>query len=202
MTANEIADSVRTGKIDLLLDTNALWSIKRLRRLCNCVQRLNEARTADDRIQLYVSAASHAEKLFDLAQENRDRYDERLINQGLERMGLTIVAFDRAHAAATATLLGSTYPDRTAWHQAKRKQCMACLGIDENKLPVPVLGSGKGCGATIDWLIAGHAMAAGCILVTDDRGVEFRRVERRVKLGILEQALEQALDAATSAPSP
>jgi len=40
-------------------------------------------------------------------------------------------------------------------------------------------GSGKKCGATVDWLIAGYAYAESCLLVTDDKGEEFQGILRK-----------------------
>ena len=54
---------------------------------------------------------------------------------------------------------------------------------------VEATGTGQGCGATVDWLIIGHARAEGCVLVSDDTGPEFAGLVERVKLETLEAAL-------------
>jgi predicted nucleic acid-binding protein len=54
----------------------------------------------------------------------------------------------------------------------------------------------------VDWLIAGHALADGCILVTDDRGPEFRQVIDRVRLDTLRQALVRMLETAAPPAQP
>lgn len=58
---------------------------------------------------------------------------------------------------------------------------------------MPTPGTGQSCGATVDWLIGGHARAEGCILVTGDKGHEFRGIVEQVKLDVLEEALRGLL---------
>jgi hypothetical protein len=68
-----------------------------------------------------------------------------------------------------------------------------CLGLPT---ATPTPGNGQGCGATVDWLIGGHARAEGCVLVTDDTGPEFAGLVERVRLDVLETALQDILSEA------
>jgi hypothetical protein len=63
------------------------------------------------------------------------------------------------------------------------------LGLPASTAPVP--GSGRTCGATVDWHIGGHARAEGCILVTDDSGPELSGLIECVALDTLEGAIDR-----------
>lgn len=54
---------------------------------------------------------------------------------------------------------------------------------------------GQRCSATVDWLIAGQALKAGWILVTGDKGPEFRGLDRKITLDKLEALLREMLAA-------
>ncbi len=197
MSEHDVIKRAKSSSLKLLFDTNALFSGRRILELCDQASQLNSIHQ-ERNLELFVSAAAHAEKLFDLKQQHRDEYDEAKIVEGLARKGLTIHSFETRHAAQTAILLGEAFPDPRSWHAAKRQQCLHCLGINEHVLNSSKSGTGKRCGATIDWLIAAHAKTEDCVLVTDDEGIEFRLVER-VKLGTLERAMQRMLDETTTA---
>jgi len=78
------------------------------------------------------------------------------------------------------------YPTRDEWLKAKIERCAKCLGIDKDEV-----NKNKSCSATIDWLIAGYAVAEKCLLITDDRGIEFEGISCKTKLETLEQGLHE-----------
>jgi len=45
------------------------------------------------------------------------------------------------------------------------------------------------CGATVDGLIAGYAHAENYLLITHDKGNEFKSIKKKTTLKILEKAL-------------
>jgi hypothetical protein len=206
VTEDEFIERVRKGQGKLLFDTNALFGHRRLIALCDAVTRLNDrlAAISGPPLNLLVSAAAHAEKLFDLKQAYDASYSPAQILQGMQRKGLAVLSFETAHAEAMAVLIGKQYPTREEWRQAKKQRCLHCLGIKELAenpgpcsqcgRPGTAPGSGKTCGATIDWLIAAHAVAEGCILVTDDRGVEYKLVQHKIRLTSLERAITRILE--------
>jgi predicted nucleic acid-binding protein len=196
MTAEELIERARQP-VRLLLDTNAVFSHRRLGELCKAVNRLN---ASGARIGLFVSAVVHAEKLFDLRQGLGAHYDLVHVSNAMKARGLGVLPFDLDHADATAALLARSFPTRDAWREAKCKRCVDCLGLGHAGVTTP--GKGATCSATVDWLIAGHAQAEQCILVTDDRGVEFRHVASQVKLATLETALQGMLAALSTVPGP
>jgi hypothetical protein len=192
VTPQEIAARLRPGGVALAFDTNALFGEGSLFAVCNDVARHNEhlATRGLLPVRLVVSTVAHTEKLFDLKQEFRDRFDGGVILRGLQRKGLVVQPFEAAHALATAQRLGERYPKSAEWHEAKRLRCLHCLGLST---ATATPGTGKGCGATVDWLIGGHARAEGCVLVTNDTGPEFAGLVDRVKLDVLEAALHDIL---------
>lgn len=192
MTEGEVAERLRAGGVAFAFDTNALFGAPRLFGVCAAVSQHNERLrlTSLQPIRLTVSAIAHAEKLFDLKQKYRDKFDPDVILEGLRSKGVHVEPFESRHALETAQRLGERYKDTKDWHEAKRLRCVRALGLPtDTKTP----GTGKGCGATVDWLIGGHARAARCVLVTDDTGPEFVGLVDRVKLEVLEAALKALL---------
>ena len=192
MTPEEIAERLRPGGVALAFDTNALFGEGSLFAVCNAVSRHNDYLAARGLppVRLVVSAVAHAEKLFDLKQKHQDRFDSGVILRGLTRKGLAVQSFDIDHALETAQRMGERHASIEAWHDAKRQRCLQCLGLPTG---TATPGNGQGCGATVDWLIGGHARAAGCVLVTDDTGPEFAGLIERVRLDVLRTALEGIL---------
>jgi hypothetical protein len=192
----ECAQRLRAGGLKLSFDTNALYAEKKLLGLCGDVARWNLRLTAQGRppVHLAVSTAAHAEKLFDLKQRYRDTFDPAVILKGLESKGLQIEPFEVRHALETANRLGTSYSSTQAWHQAKKNRCPRCVGLDPDTHQAP--GTGQQCGATVDWLIGAHAQAEGYVLVTDDKGVEFKQLER-IELDTLVAAVQQILSEPT-----
>lgn len=192
MNADEIAARMRPGGLTLAFDTNALFAEQILLGTCNDVARLNDRLAASSlpALRLVVCAVAHAEKLFDLKQRFRASFDVSAIVQGLAGKGLLIQPFATNHALETASRLGERYPTTGDWRAAKKKRCLQCLGLREE---AAVTATGKGCGATVDWLVGGHARAEGSILVTDDTGPEFAGLVERVRLTTLSEALQGLL---------
>lgn len=142
-----------------------------------------------DKVQIVVCTVVYIEKLFDLKQRFRDKFNPDAILDALRSKGVAVEDFSAQHALATAVRLGQAYPDSAAWHQAKKKRCLECVGLPPT---AQAPGTGKHCGATVDWLIGGHAHASASILVTDDQDPEFKGVER-IRLDNLVAGLRQLL---------
>lgn len=192
MTRDEILARLRGGGVTLAFDTNALSGLRRLAALSEAVRRHSERNTSEGRagIGMMVSTVAHAERLFDLKQDKRDRFDVGVILEGMRSLGISVAPFDARHALDTASRLGERYPSKDAWREAKRRRALHGLGLPaEQATP----GNGKRCGMTADWHIGGHARAETAILVTDDTGPEFEGLSEQVKLDVLEAALQQLL---------
>jgi len=190
MNIPEVYRLLCTGELTMAFDTNALFSNQRFRKLCNNINRIKDC---DDKYQfnLVVPAPAHAEKLHDLKQQYQERYDFSEIIKGLTDKGISIASFEPHHADVVANLVGKQFPTTQAWCTFKRNRCIACLGLNTDKV-THIQGKGKTCGATIDWLIAGYAEAEGCLLITGDTREEFKGI-RKTTLEDLEVAIEQLL---------
>lgn len=193
MTPEEIATKLRQGGQRLAFDTNAMWNLSRFMRLCTSLQRLNYQLEGVERKshELIVCTVAHTEVLMDLKQEYQDRFDHQVILEGIKAKQLVIHDFTAEHALSTAEHLGKRYADGAAWKEAKKRRYMESLGMNPNVDKVP--SSGSSCSATIDWLIVGHARGERCILVTNERGIEFKGVIDRVPRDMLENAVQQIL---------
>ncbi len=191
MTGEEIASRLAQGAVVLAFDTNAVYRDRRLNVLCDRIAQHNLRLIANGGlpVRLVISAVAYAEKLFDLKQRWRVDFDLQLILTGLRSKGIEVQPFDARHALETAARLGERYPDDAAWQRAKRDRCLSCLGLPKATTPAP--GSGRTCGATVDWHIGGHARAEGCVLVTDDNDLELGGLIERVSLDTLEAALRR-----------
>lgn len=189
MTEDEIAERLQAGGLKLAFDTNAVEGDSRRDAICDNVKQWN-ARLAERSLApvfLVVCAVVHHEKVFHLKQRLRDTFKPSVIIDGLKEMGIITEPYDAQHAMETGAWIGERYPTPNDWYRAKKERSLRSLGLDPITTKVPA--SGKGCGATVDWLIIGHARAEGYVLVSDDMGPEFAELVERVKLGTLERAL-------------
>jgi hypothetical protein len=189
VTADELAARLREGAVTLAFDTNAVYRDRRLNELCDRIARHNLRLAAEGRapVRLVISAVAYAEKLFDLKQRWRGTFNLDVILDGLRSKGIEVQPFDARHALETAARLGERYPNDAAWQRAKRDRCLSCLGLSPSAAEAP--GTGRTCGATVDWLVGGHARAEGCMLVTDDTDPELGGLLDRVGLETLAAAL-------------
>ncbi len=174
--------------IALAFDTNILVSSRRFFKLCEQAQQINKALGHSAQIRLYVPAAAHAERLFDLAQSKSDEYDLTYVYDRLTDYGIMISDFTQADAEHCAELLGQRYQTPRQWHAFKKGRCLSCLGLPTND---EVAGTGQRCGAPIDWLIVAQASCREMILVTEDTGPEFDGLQNRAPFAEVQEALQQ-----------
>lgn len=192
MNPDQIATRLRGGSTVLAFDTNAVYGDRRLFKLCDSMAAFNDRRRKSGHpdVRLVVSTVVYAEKLFDLKQRYGKHFDLKEILRGLEQKKLDVQPFSTHHALATAVRLGEKYKDDAAWQSAKRTRYIAALGLPKD---TSAPATGRNCGATIDWLIGGHAHAEGAILVTDDNDPEFGGGIERVRFDVLKEALDRLL---------
>jgi predicted nucleic acid-binding protein len=182
-------ERIAAGGAVLALDTNAIYGLRRLAKLCNHVNLLRSAADPLD-IRLCVPAVVHMEVLFDLRQNRGPGFDANIVVQSLVDKGLTIAPFEERHAMHAAERLAESFPQNADWQAAKRRHCIDCLGLGLPEDKARELASRKrSCGATIDWVIAAHAAHEGWILVTNDNQSEFAGLKLKMKLEQLEQIL-------------
>jgi len=192
MDAREAAIELSKPSVRLAFDTNALFGELSFASACRDLHRLGLR--AKNQIALFVSAAAHGEKLFDLKQDKQDQYDYSKVIESLEDLRLQIQDFTEKDATVLGERLGANFPTSQAWHQAKLRHYARSLGLGEEDIKGK---SGQHLSATLDWLIAAHAHARDCILVTSDRGIEFKQV-RRMKFAVLQEALRRLLATGSS----
>lgn len=195
MDVIEAVTALSQPSVRLAFDTNALWGDRSFSKACRDLHTLGQQQKNE--IALFVSAAAHGEKLFDVKQDRQDHYDYSVILQSLMDLRLQVQAFTESDALAMGELLGTAFPTAEAWRAAKLQHYARSLSLQVSDAKVQ---SGKHLSATLDWLIAAHAKAQDCILVTTDRGIEFRQI-RRMKYAVLQDALKQLLAAGNPSKS-
>jgi hypothetical protein len=202
MTESELL-ALLSDRVEVVLafDTNAIFGNHvgdPFIQLCNAINRLNQIRDPR-RIHKVIAAPVYVEKVHDLRQKKGHDYDHQKIQQFLEEKVIEVMPFLRTHADHVAGLLGELYPTTENWHEFKRQRCLSCLRLPDD-LAHKATGNGKHCGATIDWLVAGHADAEGHVLITDDGGPEFQSVRRKVKLETVVKVVDEVLRATGVSP--
>ncbi len=188
MNKEQVIALLKTGQVKIAFDTNALESDSKFASLCNHINLINER--FKYQLQIIVPAPAYFEKLHHLKHRYKEHYDLAGILYGLKVKQVQIISFEPNHAEAVATLLYSQFSTKEAWQTAKIERCIKCLGI-----PINNTSKNKSCSATIDWLIAGYAVAEKCLLITDDKGIEFKEISCKTYLEILEQGLCELLNA-------
>jgi predicted nucleic acid-binding protein len=188
MEDKDLVDFLRQGEGKLVFDTNVLFSARRFTNLCDKVNKLNESNGYQ--LQIVVPALAHAEKIHDLRPNRGVEYVHKKVKGLLEEKKVEIMSFEQHHAEATAEF-AEQFPDKTSWLAYKRERCCDCLSLTKEECDQKTVSNNKKCSATIDWLIAGYAQAEHSILVTDDKGIEFKDVVRKTNLDQLEDALQQ-----------
>jgi hypothetical protein len=195
MKPNEVYLLLCQGQLTLAFDTNAVFGHHQFWRICNKINQLNDKYRYE--FNLTVSALVHTEKLFDLKQELKEKYNLEIVTQSLSSKRVSIKSFQVRHAEATASVIGKQFPTNDDWHKFKRQKCIDCLGLQRiEHLP----GKGKTCGATIDWFIVGHAYCEDYLLITQDGGEEFKGIEKKTDLASLEAAVDQLTKRLQEAP--
>ncbi len=188
MNENEVSELLQSGNLTITFDTNALHGDIRFFNICDKIDNINNKLKYD--IKIVISSLAYTEKLFHLKRQHKEKYDISLINQVLEHKKVNIVPFEYRHAEAVAEWIGTQFPNKKKWQNKKRQESIECLGINEKSCNIDP-DAGKKCGARIDWLIAGYAHTEDYLLITDDKGKEFEKVEKKTTLGILEQVLKE-----------
>lgn len=176
MTPSELAalaQSARETPLTLLLDTNAV-AFRRLLKLADAVAQWQLA-FPGAALRLCISPLVFAERN---AQERRQRgRDFKLaqVQQTLESKCIEIAPFDAQTADRTSERLADWFPTQDQWREAKWECTRKLYGEEGAPKPRP----GRHLSATVDWYIAA-SVPDGAVLVTDDTGVEFARVQRTI----------------------
>lgn len=187
MNKEQVINLLKTGQVKIAFDTNALESDRKFNTVCNQINLINEK--FKYQLQPIVPTLAYFEKLYHLKQKYRNYFDLIDILDGLKAKQVQIMSFEPNHAEAVAKLLYTQFLTKEEWLKAKIRRCAKCLAIERDK----PIGKNTRCSATIDWLIAGYAVAENCLLITNDAGIEFENVNKKTTLEIFEQAIQELL---------
>lgn len=157
------------------LDTNVLFRVGFVRDLSRkCVERSH---------RICVSALVHMERVSQLRREKGDAYDPAAVEAFIHTHGIEIIAFDRDAAEQVAAALSAQFSCDADWQLAKWQRCARAVGQDREPPASPR------CPATLDWVIARHALGGDPVIVSDDLGSEFTSVRRVGPVEALEIAM-------------
>ncbi|MDM8568263.1 hypothetical protein QUF50_01845 [Thiotrichales bacterium HSG1] len=184
MNEIEVDKLLQVGNLTITVDTNILYEIKRFFKICNKINSMSKYN-----IKMVISSLVHTEKMFDLKQAYGNKFDTDHIIKVLKDKKVVIEPFTEYHAESIAEWIGTQFPTNEEWQKYKRQECINCLGIKGQNYDIP--GTGKKCGARVDWLIAGYAYTEDYLLITDDKGKEFEKIKKKTTLGILEKVLTE-----------
>lgn len=186
MSPDDLALRLRAGA-ELALDTNAIFGFRTIGTLASLIREANRARPDEPPIRLLVPVLVHAEILHDLrcflAAKGHSYRPEEVVRD-LEGKGVEIVEFAVDDAEGVSAHLYTQHTTEGSWRAAKRLNAIAHLGLLKEESSIP----GQRVPATVDWFIAGQALRRGWLLVTADRGPEFRGLTR-VQVPALKAAL-------------
>lgn len=184
--------------LSFVLDTNVIWDSKRLTQLGNKVQELNRRLPKASGLSLLIPALCVGEKLLHLSRVKGTAYAPKQFFFMLEDIpSIKIVAFTATEAEQLVKILQPHYADERGWYDFKRDQYLRRLGIDveawADKNDAGSTPAGKHCSLTVDWFIRAQAEAPDHWLVTNDRGNEFKALERRIRFDELDKLITEAL---------
>ncbi len=183
MEPERLEQSLADGCL-LLVDTSVIPT-NQLIGLSNLVSRWNsEHRTT---VRVAVGSLVYTERQ---AQERRKRpadFDAQVVREFLAGKQIEVLPHDHDVAEAASEWLFTIAPTDQDWKRLKHQR------LTKEVRDVPPRTS-----ATVDWFIGGHTVARGAILVTNDKGAEFRDVDDKVGLDELTEHLKAHLADVTS----
>ncbi|MEZ4436180.1 MAG: hypothetical protein R3F65_27600 [bacterium] len=178
MTVGELLARIDSGPVSVTFDTNFLRARASFASLSRVSQKIRQANSVlapnatEPPIQIRISALVHEERVYQLRRQRAKLglpFRSEVIDEFLEQLGFKIEEFTRADAEGSAEHLFARFADDASWKAAKKSK-----------------GSKS---ATIDWLIAGHAVTRKWLVVTNDGGPEWTGVAK-VSRSVWDEALD------------
>lgn len=198
MTEDEVLAYLRRPDAVLAFDTNTIFKnnpdANRGTDLIDCINQINVTR--ERAIRKVVPAVVLHEKLRQMRQTYGAGFSTTLPDQFLEEKVIQVEPFEKVHAEKAAARLWQLYPRHGDWRTFKKRRCLTCVGLPAS---TTTPRDGKECGATVDWLIAAQAEMNGYLLVSDDKGDEFKEVALLARLDVTSNAAKRLLDEVTAA---
>lgn len=169
-------------------DTNILHQRRTVVEVAEGVKKANASLESAGKgtICAVIPAICWAELVLHQRHEYPEGYDESRIERALIESAMSVEDFTKSDGKAVAGYISGAYPDKVRWQKAKVDSMLSRLALAD--------APGKSVPATVDWYIAGQAMARNWILVTEDSGAEFKGRLERTTLATLKSALRQLGD--------
>ncbi len=182
--ASELAAATAQRPLILTLDTNAVFEDK-LITLADHLSIWADAYRRSGAVKLRLNPLVFVERNVQERRKRKESFDPDTVRTWLASKDIEVPPFDLEtadHASATLVTWHATKDD---WKRAKwERVCELYGGSSATKSP-----PGRQISATVDWFIAA-AIERDAVLVTDDTGVEFKKVERRVTYAVARDAFQ------------
>ncbi len=185
--ASELAAATAERPLVLTLDTNAVFG-KKLIRLMEQINRWGVVvdRVGAIRVRLnplvFVERNVHERRV---QLEKKKEFEPRKVREWLESKDIEVPPFDLETADRASATLVTWHATKDDWKSAKWERVCELYGGTSAATSPP----GRQISATVDWFIAA-AIERDAVLVTDDTGVEFKKVERRVTYAVARDAFQ------------
>jgi hypothetical protein len=157
----------------LTLDTNAVFD----RKLVYLAEAVNRSRCSEAvKLRLnplvFVERNCHERRYW---HERGETFEPHIVRNYLQSVGVEVPAFDLDTADRASATLVEWHPTKDQWTAAKWARVCELYGVASDEKEAP----SRQISATVDWFIAA-TVERSVVLVTDDKGTEFSKVERRV----------------------
>lgn len=191
MTPSDFADALAAATAErpltLTLDTNAVFG----KKLIELMEQINQWGAALDRvgaIRVRLNPLVFVERNVHERREQlkkKKAFEPRKVREWLESKDIEVPPFDLETADRASATLVTWHATKDDWKRAKWERVCELYGGTSAATSPP----GRQISATVDWFIAA-AIERDAVLVTDDTGVEFRNVERRVTYEVAREAFQ------------
>lgn len=176
-----LAKASPTNPVCLWLDTSAVYGARTL-TLGDAVSAWQERHNAPlEALQLHISPLVFAERN---AQERRELgrdFNPSIVWATLQSKQVRVSVFDAPAADLASARLARWFETKDAWKDAKWKRVCEMYGQTKDR-------PNRHLSATVDWLIAA-SVPEDWIVVTDDRGDEFRQTGEAAKYKVVLEAV-------------
>lgn len=182
--ASELAAATAQRPLILTLDTNAVFEEK-LVTLAEHLSIWADAYRRSGAVKLRLNPLVFVERNVQERRKRKERFDPTTVRTWLASKDIEVPPFDLETADRASAMLVGWHATKDDWKSAKwERVCQLYGGSSASKL-----APGRQISATVDWFIAA-AIEREAVLVTDDTGVEFKKVERRVTYAVASGALQ------------
>lgn len=166
--------------LHLWLDTSAVHGSRTL-VLGDEVSHWRERRGAAGAVELHISPFVFVERNAQERRRQGQRFDPKKVWTTLASKGIHVDVFDGEAADLASSRLAKWFPSDEDWDQEKWVRICEIYGVAK-------AAPSRHVSATVDWFISATVPQAW-VVVTDDRGGEFQRVDAAVEFATLVEAV-------------